>query len=72
MPSTHASRYSPLLGRAYSFEMAAPGSNKEIKKAVRKVKGQIGDRGCWVFDRGADSEILKDFFIGEWSWRSSV
>jgi len=32
---------------------------------VRKVKGHIGDKGCWVFDRGADNGILKDFFIGE-------
>ena len=56
---------SPLLSRAYSFEMGAPGSNKEIKKAVRKVKGHIGENGCWVFDRGGDNGILKDFFIGE-------
>jgi len=55
----------PLLGRAYSFEMGALSGNKEIKKAVRKVKGHIGDKGCWVFDRGADNQILKDFFIGE-------
>ena len=45
--------------------MGAPGSNNEVKKAVGKVKGHIGDKGCWVFDLGADNEILKDFFIGE-------
>jgi len=56
---------SPLLGRAYSYEMGALSSNNEIKEAVRKVKGHIGDKGCWVFDRGADNGILKDFFIGE-------
>src|SRR5680860_781797 len=37
---------SPLLSRAYSFEMGALSSNKEIKKAVRKVKGHLGDKGC--------------------------
>lgn len=56
---------SPLLSRAYSFEMGALSSNNEIKKAVREVKGHLGDKGCWVFDRGADNRILKDFFIGE-------
>ena len=56
---------SPLLSRAYSFEMGAVSSNNEIKKAVRRVKGHLGEKGCWVFDRGADNEILKDFFIGE-------
>jgi hypothetical protein len=56
---------SPLLSRAYSFEMGALSSNNEIKKAVREVKGHLGENGCWVFDRGADNGILKDFFIGE-------
>jgi hypothetical protein len=45
--------------------MGALSSNNEIKKAVREVKGHLGDKGCWVFDRGADNGILKDFFIGE-------
>ena len=56
---------SPLMGRAYSYKMGALSSNEEIKEAVLKVKGHIGDKGCWVFDRGADNGILKDFFIGE-------
>lgn len=55
---------SPLLSKAYSYEMGALSSNNEIKKAVEKVRAHIGERGCWVFDRGADNEILKDFFIG--------
>src|SRR5690606_2081907 len=54
-----------MLSIAYSYEMGALSSNNEIKKAVQKVKSHIGERGCWVFDRGADNEILKDFFIGE-------
>lgn len=56
---------SPLLGKAYSYEMGALSSNNEIKKAVQKVKSHLGERGCWVFDRGADNEILKNFFIGQ-------
>lgn len=55
----------PLYSKAYSYEMGALSSNNEIKKAVREVKGHIADKGCWVFDRGADTGILKDFFIGE-------
>ena len=47
--------------------MGALSSNNEIKKAVRDVKEYLSDKGCWVFDRGADGGILKDFFISECS-----
>lgn len=57
----------PLYSKAYSYKMGALSSNNEIKKAVREVKEHIDAKGCWVFDRGADSAILKDFFIGECS-----
>ena len=53
----------PLYSKAYSYEVGALSSNNEIKKAVRDVKTHLGDKGCWVFDRGADNGILKDFFI---------
>ncbi len=52
----------PLYSKAYSYEMGALSSNNEIKKAVLTVKEHIEDKGCWVFDRGADNTILKDFF----------
>lgn len=58
---------SPLYSKAYSFEMGALSINNEIKKAVREVKQHIEDKGCWVFDRGADNGILKDFFFSECS-----
>lgn len=57
----------PLYSKAYSYEMGALSSNNEIKKAVREVKNHIADKGCWVFDRGADNGILKDFFVSECS-----
>lgn len=57
----------PLHSKAYSFEMGALSSNNEIKKAVRGVKQHIAEKGCWVFDRGADGQILKDFFFEECS-----
>jgi len=55
----------PLYSKAYSYEMGALSSNDEIKKVVLAVKGHINDKGCWVFDRGADNTILKDFFTGQ-------
>lgn len=55
----------PLYSKAYSYEMGALSSNNEIKKAVLTVKANISDKGCWVFDRGADNTILKDFFTQE-------
>lgn len=54
----------PLYGKAYSYQMGALSGNNEIKKAVRETKRHVGGKGCWVFDRGADNTILKDFFIG--------
>jgi hypothetical protein len=57
----------PLYSKAYSYEIGALSSNNEIKKAVRDVQDHIDDKGCWVFDRGADNAILKDFFISECS-----
>ena len=47
--------------------MGALSNNNEIKKAVRDVKNHIDNKGCWVFDRGADTGILKDFFFDECS-----
>lgn len=55
----------PLYSKAYSYEMGTLSSNNEIKKAVREVKEHVSEKSCWVFDRGADSGILKDFFISE-------
>jgi hypothetical protein len=55
----------PLYSKAYSYQMGALSSNNEIKKAVRYVRQHIAEKSCWVFDRGADNTILKDFFVGE-------
>jgi hypothetical protein len=56
-----------LYSKAYSYQMGALSSNNEIKKAVRNVNNFLSGRQCWVFDRGGDNEILKDFFINETS-----
>lgn len=55
----------PLFSKAYSYEMGALSSNNEVKKAVYRVKEYLPEQSCWVFDRGADNTILKDFFITE-------
>lgn len=55
----------PLYSKAYSYEMGALSSNKEIKNAVDTVDGHLEGKGCWVVDRGADNPILKDFFIAQ-------
>jgi hypothetical protein len=55
----------PLYSKAYSYEMGALSSNNEIKKAVKSVNAHLDGKGCWVFDRGADNTILKDFFVSE-------
>ena len=55
----------PLYSKAYSYETGALSSNNEIKKAVKNVNTHLNGKGCWVFDRGADNTILKNFFISE-------
>ena len=57
----------PLYSKAYSYQMGALSSNNEIKSAVKAVDAHLQGKGCWVFDRGADNEILKDFFTTECS-----
>jgi hypothetical protein len=57
----------PLYSKAYSYEMGALSSNNEIKKAVQRVNSHLLGKGCWVFDRGADNKILKDFFVTQCS-----
>jgi hypothetical protein len=45
--------------------MRALSSNNEIKKAVKSENTHPNGKGCWVFDRGADNMILKNFFVSE-------
>jgi len=59
MQLTITKKYPHFYSKAYSFEMGALSINNEIKKAVRQVKQHTGNKGCWVFDRGADNDILK-------------
>lgn len=53
----------PLYSKAYSYQMGALSSNNEIKSVVKQVDAHLQGNGCWVFDRGADNGILKDFFF---------
>lgn len=43
--------------------MGVLSSYNEVKKAVNQVNGKLEGKGCWVFDRGGDTTILKDFFF---------
>lgn len=54
----------PLYSRLYSAE--APdfeSENREIMKAVERVRGEIGKQGTWVIDRGADRRHLFEYFL---------
>ena len=53
---------SPLYSKAYSYQMGALSSNHEIKSAITEVDSYLQGKGCWVFDREADNDILKTFF----------
>ncbi len=57
----------PLYSKAYSYEMGALSSNNEIKSAVKQVDKHLQGKGCWIFDRGADNDILKTFFFTQCS-----
>jgi hypothetical protein len=53
----------PLYSKAYSFEMGAKSEANEIKEAANFLSKHINHLSMWVLDRGADSTILKSFFI---------
>ena len=55
----------PLFSRSYSYEMGALSSNKEIKDASNFILSRVDAAAMWVFDRGADNKILKEYFITE-------
>ena len=42
--------------------MGALSSNNEIKSAIKAVDVHLQGKGCWVIDKQADNQILKDFF----------
>lgn len=53
----------PLVAKVYSYEMGTLSSNNEIKKSINLVREHLNNKGCWIYDRGADNEILKDFLF---------
>jgi len=55
----------PLFSRSYSYQMGALSSNKELKKASEFILKRIDSSAMWVLDRGADNNILKEYFITE-------
>lgn len=52
----------PLYNKLYSFDAGSLSQNMEIMEAVNEVK-KLDKQLCYVYDRGMDSQILKDFMI---------
>lgn len=53
----------PVYSKPYSYEMGTLSSNNEIKDITDNVNDSIQAKPTWVYDRGADTKILKDQFI---------
>ena len=53
----------PLFNKLYSFDCGAKSENLEVIEAVKTVKEFIGKRLKYIFDRGMDRDILRDFII---------
>jgi hypothetical protein len=54
----------PLYNKLYSFDCGARSENLEVKEAVSMVKESISKKVKYIYDRGMDREILRDFIIG--------
>jgi hypothetical protein len=54
----------PLINKLYSFDNGAKSENLEVKDAVEIVRQEIEKRLKYIYDRGMDREILRDFIIG--------
>lgn len=54
----------PLYNKLYSFDCGARSENLEVKEAVSMVKESIDKKVKYIYDRGMDREILRDFIIG--------
>lgn len=53
----------PLFQKLYSFDCGSLSENKEVKQAIDAVKSVINKAVTWVFDRGMDRPILRDYII---------
>lgn len=54
----------PLMNKLYSFDKGAKSENLEVKETVEIVRENIEKRLTYIYDRGMDREILRDFIIG--------
>jgi len=57
------SEMTPLYNKLYSFDHGARSENLEVIKAVETVKATISKSLKFIYDRGMDRDILRDFII---------
>lgn len=54
----------PLVNNIYSFDHGAKSENLEVQGAVKTVQENIEKRLKYIYDRGMDTGILRNFIIG--------
>lgn len=55
----------PLFNKLYSFDHGARSENLEVIEAVKTIITSIEKRLKYIFDRGMDRNILRDFIVKE-------
>ena len=53
----------PLINKLYSFDKGAKSENLEVKEVVEIIRENIEKRLTYIYDRGMDRAILRDFII---------
>lgn len=53
----------PLFNKLYSFDHGARSENLEVIEAVKTIRESIKKRLKYIYDRGMDRNILRDFVI---------
>ncbi len=57
----------PLYNKIYSFDHGAKSENFEVIEAVKMIKENLTTELKFIFDRGMDREILRNFIISQCS-----
>ena len=56
---------SPLYNKLYSYDHGAKSENKEVIEVVNEIQSVIDKSVTYIYDRGMDRPICRDFIVGQ-------
>ena len=55
----------PLYSKLYSYDHGAKSENKEVIEVVNEIQSVIDKSVTYIYDRGMDRPICRDFIVGQ-------